>query len=27
VVDRFFKEYSKFCIAYKIKCKQIEEVE
>ena len=27
VVDRFFKEYSKFCVAYKIKCKQIEEVE
>jgi len=27
VIDRFFREYSKFCVVYKIKCKQIEEVE
>lgn len=27
VVDRFFKEYSKSCVAYKIQCRQIEKVE
>lgn len=26
-VDRFFKEYSKTCVAYKIKCKGIEKIE
>ncbi|MEW5996815.1 MAG: hypothetical protein AB1657_04440 [Candidatus Micrarchaeota archaeon] len=26
-VDRFFKEYTKFCVVYKIRCRQIERLE